>query len=119
MAICRFVSRVTRRPLTVDRPITGETAFSHESGIHCAAVLKDPDTYQPFSPEMLGRKGAQLLVGLHSGSAALRHTMKEAGLVLDDQKTERLLTSVRAEALRKKTLISPGELVQLYHQIFS
>jgi homocitrate synthase NifV len=119
MAVCRFVSRVTHRPIAVDRPITGDAAFSHESGIHCAAVLKDPDTYQPFSPEMVGRRRSRLVVGRHSGSAVLKHTMKKAGLILDDQKTGQLLASVRTEALRKKAPISPGELVQLYHQTCS
>ncbi|BBO71070.1 homocitrate synthase [Desulfosarcina alkanivorans] len=117
--ICRYVARITKRPIPVDRPISGEGVFSHESGIHCAALLKDPDTYQPFSPETLGRRHARLVVGRHSGSAVIRHIMEEAGLILNDEKTEQLLTFVRAEATRKRAFLSPGELVQLYHQTFS
>jgi homocitrate synthase NifV len=119
MPLCRFVSRASRRPIAVDCPITGEAVFRHESGIHCAAVLKDPDAYQPFSPEILGRTGAQLVVGRHSGSAVLNHLMEEAGVTLDDQKTEQLLASVRTEALRTKAPLSPGELVRLYRQTTS
>ena len=117
--ICRYVSRITDRPIPVDAPISGEAVFSHESGIHCAALLKDPDTYQPFSPETLGRTRARLVVGRHSGSAVIRHIIEAAGLPLNDEKTEQLLTSVRVEALRKRAFLSPGELVQLYHHTFS
>jgi homocitrate synthase NifV len=119
MPLCRFVSRASNRPIAVDCPITGEAVFSHESGIHCAAVLNDPDAYQPFSPEILGRTGAQLVVGRHSGSAVLNHLMEKAGVTMDEQKTEQLLASVRIEALRTRALLSPGELARLYRQTCS
>jgi homocitrate synthase NifV len=117
--ICQRVARITHRPIAPDRPITGKAVFSHESGIHCAAILKNPDTYQPFPPEILGRKSAQLVVGRHSGSTVIRHLMQNAGIVLDTEKTERLLAVVRAESLRKKAPISPGELTQLYRHTIS
>lgn len=117
--ICRLVARITDRPIAPDRPITGKAVFSHESGIHCAAILKNPDTYQPFPPEILGRKSAQLVVGRHTGSTVIRHLMKNHGVFLDAEKTERLLAVVRAESLRKKSAISSGELTRLYRHTFS
>ena len=117
--ICRFVSRITDRPIPVDRPITGEMVFSHESGIHCAAVLKNPNTYQPFSPEAVGRKSAQLVVGRHSGSTVIKHVMEKAGVTLDAEKTLQLLAAAREEAMKKRALLSPGELIELYQQTFS
>jgi len=112
--ICRFVSRITHRPIAVDRPITGEAVFSHESGIHCAAILKDPNTYQPFSPEILGRKPAQLVIGRHSGSTVLKHVMEMAGVTLDDEKTAQLLSVMRIHSLKNRSVISNDELVHLY-----
>jgi len=114
--ISRFVSRSTHRPIPVDQPITGEAVFRHESGIHCAAILKDPTTYQPFPPEMLGRERAQLVAGRHSGAAVLKHLMAEAGVVLPGEKTGRLLRAVRAEALRKHTALSSCDLLRLYQR---
>lgn len=119
MKICRFVSRISNRPIPVDRPITGAAVFSHESGIHAAGMLKNQNTYQPFSPDILGRKGAQLVVGRHSGSTVIKHVMQNAGVTLDAEKTARLLAAVRAESLRKKALLSSGELVQLYQHAIS
>ncbi len=114
MKLCRFVARITGRPIPVDRPVTGGAVFSHESGIHCAAMLKDPATYQPFSPQMVGRDAGQLVVGRHSGSQVIRHVLQTAGVTLDTEKTERLLTAVRTHSLQKKAGLSAGELVQLY-----
>lgn len=116
-ALCRFVAKACKRPLPVDRPITGEGIFRHESGIHCAAILKNPRTYQPFPPELLGREKTQLVIGRHSGSTALEHVMARAGVPLSRDKSERLLTLVRQASLRNKRVLSTGELVRLYHTL--
>jgi homocitrate synthase NifV len=117
MQLCRFVARITRRPIAVDRPVTGGAVFSHESGIHGAAMLKDSETYQPFSPQMVGREAGQLVVGRHSGSQVIRHVLQTAGVTLDAAKTERLLAVVRIRSLQTKAGLSAGELVQLYRHI--
>lgn len=92
--------------------------FFYESGIHCGALLKDCSTYQPFSPEMVGRKCARLVAGRHSGTNVIRHLMEHAGVVLDAEETQRLLAVVQDESLRKKTAFSPLELTRLYRRTF-
>jgi homocitrate synthase NifV len=116
LPISRLVSRRTNRPIPVDQPITGEAVFRHESGIHCAGILRDPATYQPFSPEMLGREKAQLVAGRHSGTKVLEHLMAEAGIVLPREKTGELLVAVREEALRKQSSLSSHDLIRLYRR---
>jgi homocitrate synthase NifV len=117
--ICRYVARITDRKIAPDRPIVGEAVFTHESGIHCAALLKDPSTYQPFSPEAVGHERARLVVGRHSGTHVIRHLMEHAGVALDAEETQRLLSVVQNESLRKKTAFSPLELTRLYRRTFS
>ena len=72
MNLCRFVSWVSARKIPESKPITGETVFMHESGIHCAALLKDPLSYQPFLPEAIGQKETRFVLGKHSGNRYLR-----------------------------------------------
>jgi homocitrate synthase NifV len=115
--ICRLVAQASRRPIPVDRPITGEAVFQHESGIHCAGLLKDPATYQPFAPEVIGRCDGRLVAGRHSGTKALRHLLAQAGIDLPPQETDQLLGAVRTAALRKRAALTPVDLVRLYHQI--
>ena len=112
--ICQYVSQTTGRPIPVDRPITGEAVFCHESGIHCAGILKDPATYQPFAPERVGREKARFVAGRHSGTHALKHMMAEAGLAISQPEARLLLEAVRAEALRRKSALSLEELVACY-----
>jgi homocitrate synthase NifV len=53
--ICRYVSKASKRQIAASKPITGDSAFLHESSIHCSALLKDPLSYQPFLPENVGQ----------------------------------------------------------------
>lgn len=66
-ALCDAVADASRRWLPVNKPIVGQDVFSHESGIHCHALLKDPNTYQPFLPESVGRGKTIFIAGKHSG----------------------------------------------------
>jgi homocitrate synthase NifV len=116
LPISQLVARTTNRPIPADQPITGEAVFCHESGIHCAGILQDPASYQPFSPAILGRGEAQLVAGRHSGAAVLQHLMAEAGIILPGEQTGQLLKAVRDEALRKQTALSSQELLRLYQR---
>ena len=93
--LCRYVARSSGRPIPPDKPLTGSDAFRHESGIHCAALLKDPLAYQPFHPESVGRKGFEFVLGAHSGSCSIRHILKKAGIEVSTE-----------EALRLKDILS-------------
>jgi len=116
--VSQWVARITDRTIAPDRPVVGEAVFTHESGIHCAALLKDPSSYQPFSPETVGHRCARLVVGRHSGTSVIRHLMEHAGVILDAKETQKLLSVVQDESLRKKTAFSPRELTHLYHRTF-
>ena len=112
--LCRFVSKLTDMPIPPDRPITGDVVFTHESGVHCAGILKNPETYQPFLPETLGREKEKLVVGRHSGSKALTHMLAGAGITISGEETNKLLTAVRNEALKKGKYLSLEEVLKLY-----
>ena len=78
--------------------MVGECVFSHESGIHCHAMLKEPCAYEPFAPQLAGHGGRRFVLGPHSGSAAIRHLLGQAGITVSAQQAQRLrplLTSRR------------------------
>jgi len=70
-----FVARAARRPLPVSKPITGAGVFTHESGIHVRGLLSDPRTYEPFPARLVGRDGSRIVLGKHSGRAALQYVL--------------------------------------------
>lgn len=112
--VCQEVAGASGRAIPVDQPITGEAAFRHESGIHCAGLLKDPLSYQPIDPEILGRPSVEFVAGRHSGRKIIAHLLTEAGVHPSARDTRRLLRKVRAQASAKQRTLSCGELVMLY-----
>jgi len=125
--ICRISSGIdTRRLLEVSRlvevatgitlprwkAIVGENNFAHESGIHAAGVLQDPTTYEPFSPEELGRE-RRLVVGKHSGRKGLRDFFQKKGIVLAQEEATSLLETVRSLSVKMKRSLTEEELLGL------
>jgi homocitrate synthase NifV len=108
-----LVARLSGRPLPASKPIVGEAVFSHESGIHVSALLKNPAAYEPFAAECLGRPGRQIVIGTHSGSAALRHVLDQQGIRIGQEEAEELLLRVREASRRKKGSLTPDELAAL------
>ena len=62
----RFISKTVGIIVQPNKAIVGTNAFGHESGIHTHGVLSNPLTYEPISPELVGRK-RWLQVGKHAG----------------------------------------------------
>ena len=62
-------------------------AFAHESGIHQHGMLKHRDTYEIMRPEDVGWPDSQLVLGRHSGRAAVADRLRQLGYVLEDEAT--------------------------------
>jgi len=58
-----------------NKSIVGKNVFVHESGIHTAGVIKNPFTYEPYPPEIIGAE-RQLLIGDSSGRDVVRHKVE-------------------------------------------
>ena len=79
------------------KSIVGADIFTHESGIHVAGLLADVRTYQGLDPALLGR-AHKLVIGKHSGHAALRAVCGPSGLDLDTDAAARVLDRIKALA---------------------
>ena len=71
-----FISKATGYKIPPNKAIVGDYAFAHESGIHTHGVLRNPLTYEPYPPELVGNK-RRLTIGKHSGRAIVRHKIQE------------------------------------------
>ena len=69
------VAKAARRTIPPGQPIVGDTAFTHESGIHVSGLLRDPATYEALDPMIFGRQ-RRIMLGKHSGSASLRDALR-------------------------------------------
>ncbi len=70
---------ITFRP-SPNKAIVGANAFAHESGIHQHGMLANPLCYEIMTPALVGVSKTHLVLGKHSGRAALRHRLEQLGL---------------------------------------
>ncbi len=81
----RLVSSITGFPVQPNKAIVGANAFAHESGIHQDGVLKHRETYEIMSAESVGWSNNKLVLGKHSGRAAVKARFEELGYGFDEQ----------------------------------
>jgi len=115
--VAEYVSRASGRELPAWKAIVGSNMFAHESGIHADGAMKNPKTYEAFTPEEVGLE-RQIVVGKHSGTASLKAKFAEYGIHLSDHKAQELLAKVRSYCVSMKRPLFDKELVYLYEDYF-
>ncbi|MEM9342798.1 MAG: 2-isopropylmalate synthase [Pseudomonadota bacterium] len=101
-AISRRVSTVSGFVIQPNKAIVGKNAFAHESGIHQDGMLKNAETFEIMRPEDVGLQETSIVMGKHSGRAALRSKLKELGYDLADNQLNDVFVRFKALADRKK-----------------
>jgi len=86
----RLLSNIIGFPIPRNKPIVGDNAFAHESGIHQDGVLKYRETYEIMTPESVGRDASNIVLGRHSGKHGFKKRLNELGLELNKEEVERL-----------------------------
>ena len=90
----RLVSRLTGVAVAPNKSIIGGNAFTHEAGIHVHGILADPFTYQPISPEVVGRE-QKIVLGKHTGRASINAALRELGLTATDEQLGDIFVRVK------------------------
>lgn len=110
------VAHATGRPIPPGKPVAGANAFVHESGIHVAGILKNPETYEPYPPQLVGAT-RRLVLGKHSGTAALAHRLAALGIKATRAQLQRLLGVVRAQRANGVPTVGDAELRELWTRV--
>ncbi|TWT35129.1 2-isopropylmalate synthase [Posidoniimonas corsicana] len=100
--ISRLVSGITGMEVQRNKAIVGRNAFAHESGIHQDGMLKEPTTYEIMRPEEVGFTKTDLVLGKHSGRAALADRAKELGFHLEGDQLNDVFDAFKKLADKKK-----------------
>ncbi len=98
----RMVSSLTGLTVQRNKAIVGQNAFAHESGIHQDGVLKYRETYEIMNPADVGIAKNELVLGKHSGRAALRDRISQLGYTLSDPQLEAIFIEFKKLADKKK-----------------
>ncbi len=100
-----------------NKAIVGANAFAHESGIHQHGMLANPLCYEIMTPESVGVSKTNLVLGKHSGRAALRHRIEQLGYTLDREELQHTYYRFVALADRKKNIYDQDLIGLLPQQI--
>jgi 2-isopropylmalate synthase len=89
--------------LAPNKPVTGVNAFSHKSGVHTNGVLKDPRTYEPFDPAMIGRE-RRIIIDKYTGKRAVAARLSEYGVNVEGEQLERIVDEIKRIGDERKYL---------------
>jgi len=121
--IAKFASYAFGVPIPINQPGVGTNAFAHASGIHADGVLKDPENYELYNFEELGRgepepveTGREICTGQYSGVSGFRHVMNEiigeaAVTFANDDEALKVLELVRYANVEAQKPLVEDELV--------
>ena len=94
-SLSTLVGRLTGVKMPVNKPIVGDNAFAHESGIHVHGILNNASTYEPMSPEMVGHS-RRIVLGKHTGANALKSKLKEYHIDLNEDQFCKVFDEIKA-----------------------
>ncbi|OHB81240.1 MAG: 2-isopropylmalate synthase [Planctomycetes bacterium RBG_16_64_10] len=100
----RLVSSVTGMQVQRNKAIVGRNAFAHEAGIHQDGMLKERTTYEIMRPEDVGFSKTDLVLGKHSGRAALADRAKALGYHLTSEQLQTVFDAFKQLADKKKEI---------------
>ncbi len=97
-----------------NKPIVGENAFAHESGIHQHGVLANKNTYEIMTPESVGIQEKQLVLGKHSGKHAFEARLSELGYDLSPDELAECFVRFK-DLCDKKKMVNDRDVEALVH----
>ncbi|MDR1518654.1 MAG: hypothetical protein LBU23_00715 [Planctomycetota bacterium] len=111
-ALKAVFQRALGRRIPSHKPILGDAIFEVESGIHVDGIMKNPENYEPFPPELLGA-ARSIRIGKHSGEAAIKVKLAEYGIPFDSAQIGPLIRKIGETSIRLGRGLADPEFVEL------
>lgn len=102
------VDRIAEMPAYPNRPVTGTNAFRDSSGIHAAAVMRNPGTYHIMRAEDVGGE-IDIVVGPTSGTNITKSITDKFGYEATDAQVEEMTELLKTEAVKSKAAFYENE----------
>ncbi len=94
----RMIARMVGVEIPFNNYITGETAFSHKAGMHLKAIYLNPESYEPYPPEVFGVKRKLIIASKLTGRHAIKARAQELGLHYGEEELHRVTQHIKALA---------------------
>lgn len=99
-----ILQSITGVKIAPNKAIVGANAFAHESGIHQHGVIANALTYEIMTPESVGVKKSEMVLGKHSGRHAFAERLVELGFECDEKRVDEIFEQFKKLADRKKSV---------------
>jgi homocitrate synthase len=115
MELSSYLEKVSGVLLAPNKPITGQNAFSHKSGVHTNGILKDPRTYEPFDPAILGRE-RKIVIDKYTGKSAVASRLEEYDIEVSAAELEVIVTRIKNIGDQRKQLFD-ADILEIAEQV--
>jgi 2-isopropylmalate synthase len=115
MELSEYLEKISGFFLSPNKPITGQNAFSHKSGVHTNGILKDPHTYEPFDPSILGRE-RKIIIDKYTGKSAVAARLDEYGIEVSGAELEVIVSRIKNIGDERKQLFD-ADILEIAGQI--
>ncbi len=96
VATSQLLQRLVGMPVQRNKAIVGANAFAHESGIHQHGMLRNRNTYEIMRPQDVGWPDTQMVLGRHSGRAAVEARLRALGYWLEEEELKLVFEQFKA-----------------------
>ncbi|APX71283.1 2-isopropylmalate synthase [Companilactobacillus allii] len=111
-----MISNFSNMPVPHNKAVVGDNAFSHESGIHQDGMLKNPQTYEILTPEVVGAHKTTLPLGKLSGSHAVMAKLQKMGYEVDKDTMKIIFPKFKAVA-DHTNIVSENDLEYIMQEV--
>ncbi len=115
MEISAYLEKISGFFIAANKPITGPNAFTHKSGVHTNGVLKDPRTYEPFDPAMLGRE-RKIVIDKYTGKRAVAARLEEYGVKFTPEELEKTVEAIKLAGDTRKFLFD-ADIIEIAEKV--
>ncbi len=114
-----LVSRLSNRPIAVNKPILGAHNFTRESGIGVDLVVKKPLAMFGTHPALTGRSG-EVVLGKKSGKASITYSLEQLGVAgVSDEAVGEMLRIVKERSIAKRALVTLDEFREIAERVLA
>lgn len=112
----QLLQRLTGMIVQRNKAVVGANAFAHESGIHQHGMLRNRNTYEIMRPEDVGWSSSQMVLGRHSGRAAVEQRLRALGYLLDEAELNLVFADFKA-LCEKQRVVNDVDLQRLMQDV--
>lgn len=102
--ISNMVIEATGSMVQNNKAVVGENAFKHESGIHQAGVISERQTYELMDPSEYGIEEDSIVIGIHSGKAAIVDKIQKMGMNPFDYEIDEIVKDIKSYCESSKSV---------------